>query len=149
MELYPDGRDKFRDSRRKHIAERDCPDCRRKAHEERTRAEMEAARLRRQALPPGLAAGRRRGGPGVPADRLPDGSRFDVAYDAAAERWSGTLTVPAVAGGEPAAFSAWASGVFRLLRILDDMYRNAPAAAERGVATDASPGEYRDAAGEG
>ena len=141
MELYPDGRDKFRDSRRKHIADRDCPECRRKAHEERTRAEMEAARLRRLALPPGLEAGRRRGGPGTQADRLPHGSRFDVAYDAAAARWSGTLTVPAATGAEPAVFSAWGSGVFRLLRILDDMYRASPAAAAAGGA---APGSRTD-----
>ncbi len=80
---------------------------------------MEAARLRRQTRPRReLDAGPRRGeaAASAPAGRLAHGSRFDVAYDAAAECWSGTLTVPAEAETEPAIFSASASGVFHLLR---------------------------------
>ena len=45
--LYPTGKDKFREARRKHVADRDCPECRQKAHEARTAAEMTAARQRR------------------------------------------------------------------------------------------------------
>jgi hypothetical protein len=49
---------------------------------------------------------------------LPDGSRFDVAYDAVAQAWSGTLSVPAAG-----TFTASASGVFKLLAQLDAQYR--------------------------
>ncbi len=122
LELFEPKKDKFRDGRRAKLAGRDCPECRNKANDDRTAAEMEAARQRRQERPPGS----RRGGPGpsAAAGRLPDGSRFDVAYDAAAERWAGTLAVPAAAAAEPAVFSASASGVFQLLRALDRAYRD-------------------------
>jgi hypothetical protein len=49
---------------------------------------------------------------------LPDGSRFDVVYDASAPTWSGTLTVPAAG-----TFTASASAVFKLLSKLDAQYR--------------------------
>lgn len=116
FELYPDGKDKFRESRRKHVTDRDCPECRQKAHQERTAAEMEAGRLRRAAKPQPDAQIK---------DRLPHGSRFDgLVWDADKGEWSGTLTVPdPAAEGGARTFAATARGVFRLLRILDDMYR--------------------------
>jgi hypothetical protein len=54
---------------------------------------------------------------------LPDGSRFEVRYDAGQERWSGTLTVPA-AGGEPATFTGSGSNLYKLLARLDERYRS-------------------------
>ena len=122
MELYADGRDKFRDARRGHIAERDCPECRQKAHEERTRSAMEAARLRRREKAQELARAK---------DRLPHGSRFtDLAWDAEKGVWTGTLTIPgSQPASEAASFTASATGVFRLLRILDDLYRQSLGAA--------------------
>ena len=109
FELFPDGKDRWRESRLKLVIDRDCPDYRRKAGEAKQLAEQEAARLRREerakARPPAAAK-----------DRLPHGSRFDVSYDAAGARWSGTLTVPGLA---PIAASA--SAVFKLLRRLDDL----------------------------
>jgi hypothetical protein len=50
--------------------------------------------------------------------RLPDGSRFNVAYNAEKRLWSGFLDVPGTAG-----FSGTASGVFNLLGKLDRQYR--------------------------
>ncbi len=122
FELYPDGRDKWRDSRRKQITDRDCPECRRKAHEARQAAEMEAARQRRGGKPKaeGQAAAPQ------PTTRLPHGSRFDVVYDAQGESWTGTLTVP-IAGAEPAGFTASSGGVFQLLRELDRLFRGGAA----------------------
>ena len=116
--LYPDAKDKFREARRRHVADRDCPECRQKAHEARTAAEMTAARQRRRDQAKRAAPVR---------DRLPHGSRFDgLVWDAEKGRWSGTLTVPdpAAAGGVRT-FEAAASGVFQLLRPLDGMYREA------------------------
>ena len=55
--------------------------------------------------------------------RLPDGSSFAVSYDAAAERWSGTLTIPPGDSAAVRVFTASASGVFNLLRALDGTYR--------------------------
>jgi hypothetical protein len=52
---------------------------------------------------------------------LPDQSGFEVRYDAATEMWSGTLTVPG--DGMPRTFTASASGVFKLLSRLDELYR--------------------------
>ncbi len=120
FDVYPDGKDKFREQRRQHVAGRDCPECRQQAHEARTVAEQAAARERR--------AGRAKQEAQV-KDRLPHGARFDVIYDAQAERWTGTLTVP-TAGAEPAVFTASAGGVFRLLRELDRVFRGGAAEAE-------------------
>ena len=43
---------------------------------------------------------RRERAPHLQGGRLPDGSRFEVRYDAALEQWSGSLTVPAAEGGK-------------------------------------------------
>jgi hypothetical protein len=50
-------------------------------------------------------------------DRLPDGAVFHVEYSAAAQTWTGTLTV----NGQ--VFKGTAGGVFRLLVKLDDDFR--------------------------
>lgn len=48
--------------------------------------------------------------------RLPDGSCFQVAYDAASETWSGSLTVPS--DSDPSVYTDQADGVFGLLEKL-------------------------------
>ena len=55
--------------------------------------------------------------------RLPDGSSFAVRYSALAVRWIGTLTVPRT-GDDPKVFHGEASGVFKLLSVLDVQYRD-------------------------
>ena len=61
--------------------------------------------------------------------RLPEGSRFDVKYDASSVMWSGSLSIPlseeetAKKGIEAILFSDSRSGVFQLLGSLDRMYR--------------------------
>lgn len=118
FELFDPKKDKFRQGRRKKLTDRDCRDCREKAQQERTRAEMEAARKLRQERPKNDAPPPRAQG------RLPHGSRFDATWDAAAGKWSGALTVPAAAAeGEPNTFTASAASVFGLLGALDGMYR--------------------------
>lgn len=52
--------------------------------------------------------------------RLPDGSEFNVRYDAATMTWTGTLTI-----APEQTFTASASGVFKRLAKLDDAYRAA------------------------
>jgi hypothetical protein len=131
--LHQGGKDKFRDERRRHVAGRDCPACREKAHQERAAAESKAARERRRAR----AAEAMK-------DRLPHGSRFDVVWDAERGQWSGALTVPAEAQGEPSTFTASASGVFPLLRQLDRLYRSSLPAETAGADDD-----NRDVSGEG
>jgi len=119
--LLPDNKDRFRQDRRKKAMSRDCKACR----EKRQQQEQEAAELRRaekekrkvdeeQKPRQAKAAGPQTG-------RLPDGSRFEVSYDAAKQQWSGTLTV-ATPGGEPAIFSGSGSGLFPLLARLDKEY---------------------------
>lgn len=66
------------------------------------------------------------------AARLPNGSRFSVGYDDEKQEWTGFLTVP-VAGGEPVAVEATAGGVFRLLAVLDGLYRERVAQAVESV----------------
>jgi hypothetical protein len=122
FELFDLKQDKYRNARRKKLTDAACRDCRLKVHEERTHAEMEAARKRRSERP------KKERAPSGPENRLPDGARFDVAFDAAKGEWSGTLAVPGLAP-----LTASASGVFELLSVLDGMYRASPA---RGGATD-------------
>lgn len=57
--------------------------------------------------------------------RLPDGSTFTVRYDATAVMWSGTLGVPL--NGRTLVFEEQASGVFRVLRLLDEQWRKSDA----------------------
>lgn len=49
--------------------------------------------------------------------RLPNGSCFNVIYDAATQTWSGVLIIDGVS------FDTSHSAVFKLLRKLDQMYR--------------------------
>jgi hypothetical protein len=121
FELFDLKKDKFRDARRKKLTDRDCSACRIKAQEARQAADQEAARQRRPDNKP-----KKERPSANPSGRLPDGSRFDVVYDAPKGQWAGTLTVPGLAP-----LAAAASGVFKLLRILDHMYRaTLPAAPE-------------------
>jgi hypothetical protein len=120
--LLPDNKDRFRQDRRKKAMGRDCKACR----EARRREQEEAAVLRRaqkekqkadeeQKPPQGKGRGPQTG-------RLPNGSRFEVSYDATKKRWSGSLSVP-TPGGSPATFSGSGSGLFPLLSSLDKQYR--------------------------
>jgi hypothetical protein len=122
FELFDLKKDKFRADRRKKLTDRACTACRVKAQEEKQAAEMEEARKRRLENP----KPKKQWPPPRTEGRLPDGSRFDVAWDAAKGEWSGTLTVPTLAP-----FTAAAPGVFKLLQVLDGMYRaTLPAGAE-------------------
>jgi hypothetical protein len=121
--LMPDGKDRFREDRRKKAIGRDCKACReRKRQQEQEaadlrRSEKEKRKVQEAAQPPRKGKTDRRQ-PG----RLPDGSRFEVCYDAAMEQWSGSLTVP-TSDGPPATFSGTGSGLFPLLSSLDRQYR--------------------------
>lgn len=56
--------------------------------------------------------------------RLPDGSRFDVLYDAPSGTWTGSLVIPGP--NSPITLTGSASGVFKLLQQLDEKYRGRP-----------------------
>jgi hypothetical protein len=113
--LMPDGKDRFREGRRKKLAGRDCAVCR-----EKKRLEIETADAARRAekeqrkqavvTKPTKASKPHAG-------RLPDGSRYEVKYDATRQEWSGTLTV------SPQTFKGAGSGLFALLAELDAQYR--------------------------
>ena len=62
-----------------------APTAARRPHDDRTAAEMEAARKLRQGRPPKPKKEAPAAGLRAQQGRLPHGSRFDVAYDAAAE----------------------------------------------------------------
>jgi hypothetical protein len=119
--LLPEGKDRFREDRRKKVTGRDCKACREKRYREeqealqQRRAEKEARKAQEAARPP-------RPGTNRQTARLPDGSRFEVQYDASTAKWNGTLTVP-VPGGKPATFTGSRSALFKLLSILDEQYR--------------------------
>lgn len=132
FELFDPKKDKFRDARRKKLTDRPCSACRIKAQEARQAVEKEAARQKRLAKAKNAAVAA-----SDPRNRLPDGSRFDVAYDASKGQWSGTLAVPGLAP-----ISAAASGVFKLLMNLDRLYRKA-------AAPEAEADPNRDVGGEG
>jgi hypothetical protein len=113
--LFEDRLDKYRKDRRKKVTDRPCRACR-----ERKRLEEEAAAKVRQAERHQRAAEAARApkkSAGNDMGRLPDGSKFEVVYDAARTQWTGTLTI-----GERI-FTGSAGGVFKLLNRLDRQYR--------------------------
>jgi hypothetical protein len=130
LKLFDDKKDRsFRDARRQKLAGRPCPDCRRKAHEELVARQTAEAAQRKEARP---AAPPRQRKVAPPRERLPHGAAFAVRYDAGAEKWVGTLTVPTPQGEQ--AFRGEASAVFRLLSALDGQYRDWSAAQAAPVA---------------
>jgi len=117
--LLPEGKDRFRAGRRQKAISRDCKACR----EKKQRAAEEEAQVRR------IEKEKRAEQQPIPAKaprpqlgRLPDGSQFEVRYDAAKGQWNGTLTIP-TPGGEAAIFVGSGSGLFPLLASLDKQYR--------------------------
>jgi len=109
--LFEDRLDRFRRDRRKKVTDRPCRACRERKRQE----EEEAVKARR-------AAKQKTGSERKPAghnnvERLPDGAKVEAAYEAARTRWAGTLTV-----GD-AVFSGTAGGLFKLLKQLDQKYR--------------------------
>ncbi len=101
LELIEGEKPQTTENRRRSVGESRCPACR------------EAARTARPANCDG---------------RLPDGSAFAVAYSAATQTWSGSLTV---GGTDPSlVLSGQASSVFQLLKRLDQQYRERKAAAK-------------------
>jgi hypothetical protein len=118
----------------KKLAGLPCPECKRKAQQEREAAEQEAARKRREEK----AARQPRPKPRL--GRLPHGSTFHVVYDAEAVKWSGTLTVPQGGIYNASVTTGEDSAVFALLMKLDRAYRKLPS---EDAAPQESPAEYR------
>jgi hypothetical protein len=115
--LLPDGKDRFREGRRNKATSRDCKACREKKQQEQLEvAQRKQAEKEQRKLQEGTRPTR------PDKTRLPDGSRFEVQYDAANAQWTGTLSVP-TAGAKPASFTGSRSSLFKLLAILDDQYR--------------------------
>lgn len=112
MPLFPDKADKFRAKRRENIQNKNCSDCRKKAHEELTKKQQEEAKARR----------RKKVKHGRLKDRLPDGANFNVTYDAKIQKWSGTLSIPQ-GPGDTLVFQDIYSAVFMLLPKLDEHYQ--------------------------
>src|SRR5262249_23487891 len=124
--LCADGKDRYREARKKKMAEKACKECRAlKLHQE-----QEAARMRKLnkpvATPPKPKTN-------LPLRRLPHGARFELEYDSASQTWSGTLTIP-TPGGKPSVVTDKASGVFRLLSKLDGQYREIEGKPEQSPA---------------
>jgi len=133
--LMPDGKDRFRNDRRKKLMSRDCKECRgkRAATEAAALEARKAEKEQRKAHATEKSSARAVKRPQLKG-RLPDGARFEVTFDAAKGQWSGTLTIP-VPGGQPAVFTGSGSGLFPLLGRLDEQYRATLAAP---AATDAT-----------
>jgi hypothetical protein len=118
LELFETKQDKYREQRRNNLGERACPACRQQAHAERVAKEKAEAEEKRKNAPPGKVR--------PDQGRLPNGATYHCVYDAARQKWVGTLTIPGEK--EPLVFSSEKSGVFRLLQILDGKFRQAAGA---------------------
>jgi len=114
----------FMAERLKKLASQPCPDCKRKAQQEREAAEQEEARKRREDK---AAREPRREKPRPRLARLPHGANFNVTWDAEAGKWSGTLTVPQGGIYNGSVTTGEDSAVFGLLMQLDRAYRKLPA----------------------
>jgi hypothetical protein len=116
--LFEDRLDKYRKDRRKKVTDRACKACR----ERKRLEEEEALRVRREEKQQRAAAAAQAAPPPKlhikpPSGRLPDGSKFELAYDASETRWNGTLTT------EEKVFTGSAGNLFKLLNRLDQQYR--------------------------
>jgi hypothetical protein len=76
--------------------------------------------------------------------RLPGGAKFEAVYDAEKREWTGSLSIP---GFET--FRTTVSGVFRLMRKLDWLYRDTAASRENKVKLAAECGRHAEACAEG
>jgi hypothetical protein len=130
FELFEDKKDSFRKERRAKLTGRACPACRQAAAAEKAKQEQEAKRQRREERER-LRKERGIGEQGWKAKadkhiaRLPDGSTYQAAYDGKARNWSGTLAIPdPVTAGKSLLFSATAPAVFKLLALLDSLWRD-------------------------
>ena len=116
--LFEDRLDKFRKDRRKKVTDRPCKACREsKRLEEEEATKVRHAEKQRRAEEAANAVRSQKKPVDDSAGRLPDGSKFEVVYDATRTQWTGTLTI-----GEKV-FTGSASGVFNLLNRLDRQYR--------------------------
>jgi hypothetical protein len=134
--LFEDRLDRYRSDRRKKVTDRPCKACRERKRleaEEALRARREEKRQRAAAAGQATPSSKKQIKP--PPGRLPDGSKFEVVYDASQTRWNGTLTI-----GEEV-FTGEAGNLFKLLNRLDQQYRRSlhPAAAPESSA-DNPPG---------
>src|SRR5262249_21758631 len=105
--LCADGKDRFREARKKKIAEKACKECRALKQQQ----EQEAAKMRKLNKPPATPPKPKTR---LPLGRLPHGARFELEYDSASQTWSGTLTIP-TPDGKPSVLTDKASGVVGLL----------------------------------
>ncbi len=126
-------KDPHREARRAKALSRDCPPCRQaRAHAEEAAAADRKARRKAEAMDSRAASFV---GGFNPRGRLPDGARFAAVYDAAAVRWTGTLTIDGVT------YECAASSVRKLLSKLDVAYRESllPAVADGPAASAEAP----------
>jgi hypothetical protein len=127
----------FQAERLKKLAGQSCPECKRKAQQEREGVEQDTARKRRE------EKASREPRPKPRLGRLPHGATFHVVYDAEAVKWSGTLTIPAPGSGifRETVVSADDGALFALLQRLDRKFRGAEdeTAAEMPGATTTQP----------
>ena len=134
--LFEDRKDKFRNDRRKKVTNRPCKACReRKRLEEEEALRVKRAEKQQRVEAAAAAAAERPQKP--PArdirERLPDGSRFEMVYDATRAQWLGTLTIGATV------FTGSASALFTLLTRLDRQYRHSLGPGATGHAPDTGP----------
>lgn len=115
--LFEDRLDKFRRDRRKKVTDRPCRACRdrKRLQEEEARKVRHEEKQQRAKAAAGASQGKKPAGEAP--ERLPNGAKFEVVYDASQTRWTGTLTI-----GEKV-FTDSAGGVFKLLNRLDRQYR--------------------------
>jgi hypothetical protein len=116
--LFDDRLDRFRRDRRKKVTDRPCRACRERKQQEADEAVKTRRAERQKRSEAAAAAGSEKKPSGYSAtERLPDGAKVEAAYEAALTRWTGTLTV-----GD-AVFGGTAGGLFKLLKQLDQKYR--------------------------
>jgi len=118
LPLFADNVDKYRAARRAKAQNRPCPAC----FEEATLRARREAKARKKATKNAGKAGKPwRAEAAGNLTRLPDGAEYVAKYDHGTKQWTGVLTVP---GAEPV--TATASGLFRLLAVLDRLHRGMP-----------------------
>src|SRR5262249_11535770 len=128
--LCADGKDRFREARKKKMAEKACKECRAL----RQQQEQEAARMRKLNKPPATPPKPK---PKPQLARLPRGARFELDSASASQPWRGTLPIP-TRDGTPSVLPDKAWGVFGLLSKLGGQSREIEGKSEQSPADPAN-----------
>lgn len=124
--------DKHEAQRKAQTAAKACSPCRQARHAaEMAEAAKRKAERANRPKPATKSTNPKKGKKFEDRTRLPHGSYFEAVFDAEKVRWKGSLTIPVEGDPPTITFYVEATAVFKLMRGLDNMYRDYLATREK------------------